>query len=134
VLRRRRILMIDDDQALASLVKLGLESSGEYEVLTEHEPMRAVATARQFRPDLILLDLIMPQLDGGDISLDLTHEPSLARVPVIILSALVSSFDRAGGGIVKQGGRLMIAKPIRLETLRKCIAEHLSHGESQVQS
>ena len=133
MLSRKRILMIDDDKALASMVKLGLESTGEYEVLTENEPVRAVATARQFRPDLILLDLIMHQLDGGDVSLDLSHEPTLCRVPVIILSALVSNFDRSGGGLVKQGGRLMMSKPIRLETLRQCIAEELSRGESGAQ-
>jgi PleD family two-component response regulator len=77
--RRQRILMIDDDQALTSVVKMALEGTGEYEVLAEHEPVRAVATARKFQPDLILLDLIMPQLDGGDVSLDLTHDPALAR-------------------------------------------------------
>lgn len=131
--RRQRILMIDDDQALTSVVKMALEGTGEYEVLTEHEPVRAVATARKFQPDLILLDLIMPQLDGGDISLDLTHEPTLADVPVIILSALVSNFDRSGGGMVKQGDRLMMAKPIRLETLRQCIAEQLSRGRKPAQ-
>jgi hypothetical protein len=52
---------------------------------------------------------------------------------VIILSALVSNFDRTGGGIVKQGDRVMMAKPIRLETLRQCIAEQLSRGRNQAQ-
>lgn len=63
----KRILMIDDEVAFTNLVKVNLERTGRYEVRVENRPLCALAAALEFKPDAILLDVVMPELDGGQI-------------------------------------------------------------------
>src|SRR6185503_21291437 len=65
---KKRVLIIDDEASFARMVKLNLEKSGEFEVRVENKPTYALAAAREFKPDLILLDVIMPAMDGGDVA------------------------------------------------------------------
>ena len=59
-MRTPRILMIDDDVPLTQTVRINLEDTGRYEVMVENNPRNALATAREFQPDLVLLDVVMP--------------------------------------------------------------------------
>lgn len=122
---KKRILVIDDDKPLTNMVKMNLEGTGDYEVCVENRSSRAIATARDFRPDLILLDYIMPGLDGGDVSERLHGDPFLSRVPVIVVTALVSNREMGEDGTTYCGGHIMLAKPIRFQALQKCIEKHL---------
>ena len=122
----KRILFIDDDRGWTEMVKLNLEAAGGYEVCVENHSPEAVETARQFRPDLILLDYVMPGMDGGDVAACLQGDSDLRSVPVVILTALASNQEMGSDGTVRAGGQLMMAKPVRLATLRRCIEAQLA--------
>lgn len=118
---KKRILIIDDDVALTQMVKINLEDTGNYDVLVQNRSNRALHTAREYNPDLILLDYIMPEMDGGDISAQLHSDPLLQNIPVIMVTALVSNGEMNGDGFVQRGGHVMVAKPIKFEKLEHCI-------------
>jgi CheY-like chemotaxis protein len=121
-----KILIIDDEPAFTHMVKRALESTGQFEVREENLAISALPTARKYKPDLILLDVIMPVVDGGDIAGHLSADPALKNTPVIFLTATVSSREAGSRGL-RSGGRLFLAKPIELETLVKHINEALPH-------
>lgn len=121
---KKRILMIDDDIALTQLVKFTFEATGEYEVCVENAPLQGVETARRFEPHIILLDYIMPGMDGGELTMRLHDDPLLRRVPVIMVTAIVSPRE-ASNGVVERAGHLMMAKPVRFDILRHCIEQQL---------
>ena len=111
-MNRKRILVVDDDTGLTEMVKLNLESTGDYEVCVENHSLHAVKTARRFHPDLILLDYVMPEMDGGDVTSSLQQDPFLRTIPVIMVTALLSNKEMGPDGTVHAGGQLMLAKPI----------------------
>src|ERR1700759_877101 len=76
-LARPRILAVDDDARTTRLIKLLLAKRGGYEVLEENDPARAHQTAQDFRPDVILLDVMMPDLDGGAVAAQNQQDPKL---------------------------------------------------------
>ena len=65
--QKKKILIVDDEVDLTMLVKLNLEKTGRYEVRAENRAVKALAAGREFKPDLLLLDVMMPDLDGGDV-------------------------------------------------------------------
>src|ERR1700735_1286857 len=86
-MKKKRILVVDDESGFTHLLKLVLPI---YEVREENNPTRAVEVAREFKPDLILLDLIMPEMDGGTLAAKIREEPLLRFVPIVFLTAIVS--------------------------------------------
>jgi len=121
---KRRILIIDDEISFTRMVKLNLEKTGTFEVRTENVAHCAVPVAREFKPDLILLDVLMPGMDGGDIAAHVKRDRHLRDVPVVFLTATVSRREAGPGGMTS-GGDLFLAKPISVEDLVKCINEHI---------
>ena len=87
---KKRILIIDDEAGLTRLLKLNLEQTGAYEVRTENRGLQGVAAAKAFRPDLILCDVIMPDLEGSDLAVQFKEDPALAATPFVFLTAVVS--------------------------------------------
>src|SRR6266481_2557075 len=73
----RRILIVDNDKNSTHLVKVLLEKTGRYVVFEENEPTIAHLSARNFRPDLILLDVVMPETDGGEVAARIKTVPEL---------------------------------------------------------
>lgn len=86
----KRILMIDDEVAFTNLVKVNLERTGRYEVRVENRPLCALAAALEFKPDAILLDVVMPELDGGQILAAMQNTGELKNIPVLLLTATVT--------------------------------------------
>jgi CheY-like chemotaxis protein len=123
-MEKTRILIIDDEPSFTRMVKLNLEKTGAFEVREENKATYALAAAREFRPDLILLDVIMPTMDGGDVQARIQNDPNLRGVPIIFLTATVSRRE-AGAGVLSSGGALFLPKPVSLEALIKCINEHV---------
>ena len=80
---QRRILVVDDEQAVLDLLAYNL-SKAHYEVLTAEDGRRALDLARQAKPDLILLDLMLPEVDGLDVCRELRHA---SKVPIIMITA-----------------------------------------------
>jgi len=121
--RRKRILIVDDEASLTRLLKLSLEGAGPYEVRVENESAAAVDAAHEFRPDLILLDVLMPGLDGGEVCHQLERQAGGQKAPVVFLTAAAKKeeIDKRGGMI---GGYPFLAKPVDLEELVQCIEKH----------
>src|SRR5260370_18536539 len=75
------------------LIKILLEKIGGYLVLEENDAAKAHQSARNFGPDLILLDIMMPQRDGGDIAAEIDADPGLQTTPIVFLTAIVPKAD-----------------------------------------
>ena len=108
---KRKILVIDDDEITGYLVKYSLEFSGKYEVLYSPNGQDGVMTAALMKPDLILLDILMPNMSGTDVIEKLMENPKTKDIPVIFLTGAVTKADiKTQGGIV--GGRRFLSKPV----------------------
>lgn len=122
-----RVLLIDDEVGLTQLLKLNLEQTDRYEVRIENQGARGVAAAREFRPDVILCDVLMPDMEGTEVAAQIKADPSLAKTPLVFLTAVVSREEvEAKGGMI--GGHPFIAKPVTVEDIMACIAQHLPGG------
>jgi CheY-like chemotaxis protein len=124
-MRKKRLLLVDDEEAFARLLKLNLEETGCYEVSVETDGTRALESVRAFLPDLILLDVIMPDTDGGAIGSEILADEELKKIPIVYLTAAVSRKELQGPfGTV--GGRLFVAKPVDKHVLIRLIDEQLA--------
>jgi len=121
---KKRILIVDDEPALTRMVKMNLERAGDYEVRTENQGTMAIAAVREFRPDLIFLDVMMPDMSGDEISQQLREDPVLAGIKVIFMTAIVTKAEtnEMGGNI---GGNKFLAKPVKTEELIATIEREL---------
>jgi len=119
----KKILIVDDEAGFTRLMKLTLQSSGEYEVTEENNGAHAWTAAHRVRPDLILMDIVMPNVDGGDAAAQIRKDPELAAIPIVFLTAIVSEKETHPGGRI--GGFPFLSKPVSLEALKACIEENL---------
>ena len=118
-----RILLIDDDRDLAHLTKMALVKSG-YDVLTFYEAKTAGEEARRQKPDLILMDVMLPGMDGAEAVRELRKDNNLRNIPVLFLSALVSSREKNSidAAINVDGTQYKIlGKPFEIEELLESI-------------
>jgi DNA-binding response OmpR family regulator len=120
-----KILIVDNDANFTKMVKLNLENAGGYEVRTETDSQKALAAALEFRPDLILLDIIMPDIDGGEVARRITSHEALKDTPILFLTAIVDGEELACHGAVI-GGYRFIAKPIDTRELIDIIQKNIS--------
>jgi CheY-like chemotaxis protein len=120
----KRILVVDDEASLTRMVKRGLEAKGDYEVLEENSGERALATARGFMPDLVLLDVMMPECDGGSIAADFEEADDLKHIPIVFLTAIVTKEETDPCG-ARIGRHTFLAKPVDLDDLVTCIKDHI---------
>ena len=128
---KKRILLVDDEPSITRLLKLNLEQTGDYEVATENVSKAALATAEEFRPDLILLDVMMPDLDGGDLAGKFQASPATKGVPIVFLTATVTREEvRARHGLV--GGLPFLAKPVNLHEVLGCLEWQLGGSREPV--
>ncbi|MDD2679200.1 MAG: response regulator [Candidatus Omnitrophica bacterium] len=105
-----KILLIDDEQEFTRFVKLNLENTGEFEVLATEDPLTGIDLARQYHPDLILLDIFMPKMDGTEVAENLLADNSTNDIPIVFLTALVKQDELRKESTI--AGRHYIAKPI----------------------
>ena len=118
-----RILIVDDDQDSTHLIKILLEKIGRYLVIEENDATKAHQTAKNFRPNVILLDILMPQVDGGEIAARIDADPELQTTPIIFLTALVTKAEAKAGLHIQ--GHPILAKPINIPELIKGIEENV---------
>ncbi len=123
VQQKRRILIVDDDRDSTHLVKILLEKTGRYLVLEQNDATKAHQSARNLRPDLILLDMAMPEADGGDVAAQIEADPGLRRTPIIFVTALVTEAEAKAG--LRIQGRPFLPKPISISDLINRIEENL---------
>jgi CheY-like chemotaxis protein len=85
---KKRILLVDDDQSV--LVYLGAKLARHYDIVSTLDPYQAITLARSGQPDLILCDLDMPGMSGGEVASALHADPATAEIPLMYLTSLVS--------------------------------------------
>jgi CheY-like chemotaxis protein len=119
----RKILLVDDEAGFTELLKMNLERSGAFEVRIENDSTKAVAAARDFMPDAILLDVVMPGMDGGDVQAQLQTSPLLSGIPVLMLTALVDSTELSEGAVAQAGSQMVLPKPVNLPLLLRVLDE-----------
>ena len=125
---KAKILLIDDDVDFVAANKMVLEQSS-YQVITAGEGDEGLKKARQEKPDLILLDVIMPVKDGFTAAEQLKKDPQLAKIPVVMLTAY-STKGRGTGVAVGRGMSLeaedYLEKPVSPEQLLAAVRQHLA--------
>ena len=104
----RRILVVDDDREVVRLIRAYLEQAG-FEVLAAHDGDTAVHIIRRERPDLLLLDLMLPGKDGWEITRLVRGDATLAHIPIIMLTARVDDTDKIVG--LELGADDYVTKP-----------------------
>ena len=124
IMEKKRILVVDDLASDTRLLKRFLEGTNKYVVREENDPIAALSAAKEFQPHLILLDILMPDMDGGELASRLRADPKLQAVPIIFLTAKVSKEEMqlCGGRI---GKSIVLAKPIVLPEVADCLEQLL---------
>ena len=120
---KRRILIVDDDRESTHLIKILLERVSHYLVQEENDAARAHESARGFRPDVILLDIMMPQIDGGEVAAQIDADRGLQRTPIIFLTSLVTKAEAKAGLHIQ--GHPVLAKPVEIPELINTIEKNL---------
>jgi two-component system, OmpR family, response regulator len=117
----RRIMVVDDEPSLSRLTRINLENAGGYVVCEVNRPLNAINAAREFKPELILMDVVMPMLDGGELAEKFRAHPEFAQVPIVFLTSTIASSETGGLGFVSHNERYL-SKPIFLPTLLRTLA------------
>jgi len=120
---KKRILLVDDEKSLTTLLKLNLEETGNYDVRVENWAEDAYRAAVDFQPDLILLDIIMPRLPGGNVAAQIKSDPQLRDTPIVFLTAAVRKHQvEDHDGIICD--HPCLAKPASMEEVIDMIEKH----------
>jgi CheY-like chemotaxis protein len=113
-MNKKRILIVDDEISFTRLLKLNLEQTNDYVVCVENRAENALTTAREFLPDLVLLDIMMPRMFGGDIAARLRADVFLKWTPIVFFTAAVSKTRvKEHDGVIS--GFPFLAKPASVE-------------------
>ena len=106
---KTKLLLVDDNAPYLRMVSLNLKNLG-FEVLTTSNPREAHRLAREFGPDVLLLDVVMPQQDGGDLYNVLRADPAFKHTPILFVTA-------ASTTVAQHNGMTFIPKPVKMEIL-----------------
>lgn len=109
--QKKRILVVDDEPGITRMLKLNLEQTNVYEVMVENSANHAYLSAMSFHPDLIMLDILMPGKDGGQLASDFQESPKFKDTPILFLTAAATKKEvTSGKGLI--GGLPFLAKPV----------------------
>lgn len=120
----QKILVVDDEKDLVEMVKKRLKTKG-YDVVEAYDGQEGLKKAKEEKPDLIILDILMPNMDGVTMASSLKSDPDIKDTPVIFLTCLVESEE------VKErhhmiGGGLFLAKPFDAKELLSMVEKTLN--------
>lgn len=122
---RRRVLVVDDEPDVLLLCRVNLEFEG-YEVMEAADGVEAMTRVRERRPDVILLDVMMPRMDGWQVLSELKDDAALKDIPVVMLTAKVQDQDQIRGW--SSGASEYITKPFSPLSLSQVLDDVLSDG------
>ena len=120
---RPRILIVDNNSKFARSARLLLDQTGNYIACTVIDPRRALETARSFKPDLVLVDLIMAQEDGIEVATQLEADWALHGVPIVFLTSLITAGEAKDGRRVY--GHRILPKPTGSSELIELVEQNL---------
>jgi CheY-like chemotaxis protein len=122
-IKKKRILVVDDETNITTLLRLVFERDGKYEVRVENCPLKAMAVAESFLPDLVLMDVDMPAMQGGELKRRFNESSKLHSIPVMFLTGSVTKREAAqNDGMI--GGERFLAKPLDRQELMVCLSEY----------
>lgn len=124
----KKLLIVEDEQDLALAMKFDLELSG-YEVATAKDGMEGLAMAREIVPDLVILDLLLPKIDGYRVCRMLKVDGRTARIPILMLTAKSTSEDERLG--TQSGADLYMTKPFDPQELLESIEALTGNGSKE---
>jgi CheY-like chemotaxis protein len=113
---KKKVLLVDDEKSFTNLLQLNLEQTGNYDVRVVNWSEDALPTAREFKPDIMLLDIIMPRMPGGNVVAAFEADPEVKNIPIVFLTAAVQRrrLEEMDGII---SGKPCLAKPASLEEI-----------------
>src|SRR5438876_6417300 len=120
---KSRVLIVDDNSRFARSAQLFLEHTGNYFACAVNDPRRALETARNFKPDLVVVDLIMPQPDGLEVATQLEADWALHGVPIVFLTSLITPEEARDGRRVY--GHRILPKPTGSSELIELVEQNL---------
>ena len=112
---KKKVMMVDDEIGFLKITKINLEKTGKYEVMTLSSAKDIISQIRKFKPDIILLDILMQKIDGAETCEMLNKSPEGKNLPIIILSALDTDKDKLM--MYKLGVVDFLIKPIEKDDL-----------------
>jgi CheY-like chemotaxis protein len=114
---KKKILLVDDEEDFSFFVKGNLENTGEFDVLVTTSGKEGIKLAREKKPDLIFLDINMPEMSGDEVAKILSSRPETKEIPVVFLTALVTKDEMGNESMARLGKYDYIAKPITTKEL-----------------
>ena len=117
-----KVLIVDDESNFTQMLKLNLEATGAYLVKVENQGAKALGIARDFMPQIIFLDIVMPDMDGPQVLAMFREDAMLKNIPVVFLTALVTKDEVPMDGSVI-AGNAFLAKPVTTEQMVLCIKD-----------
>ncbi len=126
--QQRLIACIDDSRVITSMMEQILAIAG-YRFLAINDPLEAISRLTEYRPDLILLDIFMPQMDGYELCTQLRQNPNFAETPIIFLTSSENVIDRIKSKMV--GSSHFLQKTVDADKLLYTIAQHLPSEVSE---
>jgi DNA-binding response OmpR family regulator len=120
---KRRILIVDNNSQFARSARLLLDQSGKYAACSVIDPRGALESARNFKPDLVLVDLVMPQEDGSEVAAQFEADWALHGVPIVFLTSLITAEEAKDGRRVY--GHRILPKPTSGSRLFELVEQNL---------
>ncbi len=123
-MNKRRILIVDDEPHVSTLVRLYLEKTERFDVRVENRSAQALTTMNEFQPEMVILDFNMPGMDGSDVLSRLKGDRQFKNTPVVFLTSTVKP---AAPGETNRRicGFPFLSKPVGAEELIACVEENL---------
>ena len=125
--RRKKVLVVDDERELVELIAMNLQRNG-FDTLSAHDGSTGLDIARKQKPDLIVLDVMMPGLSGRDVTVALKGDPDTAGIPILMLTAKTEETDIIVG--LSMGADDYVTKPFSMKVLLARIAAVLRRKAS----
>jgi len=122
---KKRILIIDDEENFCKLVKKNIEQTGEFEVHITTNGEDGIRLAREIKPDLILLDIVMPGMDGADVVSLLRNDKSIKDTPIVFLTAIARREEEVSSQESFTRGYSLLAKTVTVGELIACIKKNV---------
>ncbi len=111
----KRVLVVDDEPQLVTMLKMRLQANG-YEVITAFDGEEGLQKAKDLKPDLIILDIVMPKMAGNEVGAALKEDDQFSKIPIIFLTCLADGMTENQGS-EEIGDNLFIAKPFEADKL-----------------
>lgn len=112
--RRKKVLVVDDERDLVELIGMNLQRNG-YEVVSAHDGGTGLELARKQKPDIMILDVMMPGMSGRDVTMALKQDPDTASIPILMLTAKTEETDIIVG--LSMGADDYVTKPFSMKVL-----------------